>query len=279
MKLNKIIILFLTTLSICTAQFSNVIVDIDYSNISENEMFIFENFDYEIKSYFTNNDFFDDPDELQLTLDIHFIIESINNRGGEKIISAQILFSNQKDQQHYSKSFDFSYNKGEALYKTAMFHPLTSLLNCYAYLQIAYELDTYEYLGGNKYFLKAQNIASDAKNSSFSRNWQARLKKIRKQTEQNIYREIRYNFWVVQDALDVTPIKFEEANNFLDKLYISISDYDEYYGYSKPLTQFLNVYCNAIVKSAKKLNSQQIIDYLSIYDDSNSVIYQKYYQD
>jgi len=279
MKLNKIIILFLTTLSICTAQFSNVIVDIDYSNISENEMFIFENFDYEIKSYFTNNDFFDDPDELELTLDIHFIIESINNRGGEKIISAQILFSNQKDQQHYSKSFDFSYNKGEALYKTAMFHPLTSLLNCYAYLQIAYELDTYEYLGGNKYFLKAQNIASDAKNSSFSRNWQARLKKIRKQTEQNIYREIRYNFWVVQDALDATPVKFEEANNFLDKLYISISDYDEYYGYSKPLTQFLNVYCNAIVKSAKKLNSQQIIDYLSIYDDSNSVIYQKYYQD
>ena len=279
MKLNKIIILFLTTLSICTAQFSNVIVDIDYSNISENEMFIFENFDYEIKSYFTNNDFFDDPDELELTLDIHFIIESINNRGGEKIISAQILFSNQKDQQHYSKSFDFSYNKGEALYKTAMFHSLTSLLDCYAYLQIAYELDTYEYLGGNKYFLKAQNIASDAKNSSFSRNWQARLKKIRKQTEQNIYREIRYNFWVVQDALDATPVKFEEANNFLDKLYISISDYDEYYGYSKPLTQFLNVYCNAIVKSAKKLNSQQIIDYLSIYDDSNSVIYQKYYQD
>ena len=279
MKLNKIIILFLTTLSICTAQFSNVIIDIDYSNISENEMFIFENFDYEIKSYFTNNDFFDDPDELELTLDIHFIIESINNRGGENIISAQILFSNQKDQQHYSKSFDFSYNKGEALYKTAMFHSLTSLLDCYAYLQIAYELDTYEYLGGNKYFLKAQNIASDAKNSSFSRNWQARLKKIRKQTEQNIYREIRYNFWVVQDALDATPVKFEEANNFLDKLYISISDYDEYYGYSKPLTQFLNVYCYAIVKSAKKLNSQQIIDYLSIYDDSNSVIYQKYYQD
>ena len=279
MNLNKIIILFLTILSICTAQFSNVIIDIDYSNISENEMFIFENFDYEIKSYFTNNDFFDDPDELELTLDILFIIESINNRGGEKIISAQILFSNQKDQQHYSKSFDFSYNKGEALYKTAMFHPLTSLLNCYAYLQIAYELDTYEYLGGNKYFLKAQNIASDAKNSSFSRNWQARLKKIRKQTEQHIYREIRYNFWVVQDALDVTPIKFEEANNFLNKLYISISDYDEYYGYSKPLTQFLNAYCYEIVKSAKKLNSQQIIDYLSIYDDSNSVIYQKYYQD
>ena len=52
MKLYKIIILILTTLSIYTAQFSNVIVDIDYSNISENEMFIFENFEDEISSYF-----------------------------------------------------------------------------------------------------------------------------------------------------------------------------------------------------------------------------------
>ena len=42
MKLYKIIISFITTLSVCTSQFSNVLVDIDYSNISENEMFIFE---------------------------------------------------------------------------------------------------------------------------------------------------------------------------------------------------------------------------------------------
>ena len=175
MKLYKIIILLVIIPSIYIAQFSEVLIDIDYSNISEKEMFIFENFESEIQAYFMNNYFFDDPDELEITLDIHIVIENVNNKGGETIISAQILFSNQKDQHHYSKSFDFLYNRGEALYKTEMFHPLTSLLNCYAYLQIAYELDTYEYLGGNKYFLKAQNIASDAKNSMYSRNWQSKF--------------------------------------------------------------------------------------------------------
>ena len=279
MKLYKIIILFITTLSVCTSQFSNVLVDIDYSNISENEMFIFENFHDEIRSYFKNNYFFDDPDQLELTLDIHFVIENIYERGGEKVISAQVLFSNQKDQHHYSKSFDFSHNRGEALYKTEMFHPLTSLLNCFAYLQIAYELDTYEYLGGNKYFLKAQNIASDAKNSLFSRNWQSRLKRIRKQTEQKIYRELRYNFWVSQDALDHSPIKLEEAEKFFNEFYITLIDYDEYYGYSKPLIQFLNAYSYEIMQTAKILTFQKIIDYLSIYDEQNSIIYQKYYQD
>jgi hypothetical protein len=247
MKLYKIIILLFIIPSIYTAQFSEVLIDIDYSNISEKEMFIFENFEDEIKSYFMNNYFFDDPDELAIILDIHMVIENVNNKGGEKIISAQILFSNQKDQHHYSKSFDFLYNKGEALYKTEMFHPLTSLLNCYAYLQIAYELDTYEYFGGNKYFLKAQNIASDGKNSMYSRNWQSRLKKIRKQTEQNIYRELRYNFWVTIDALDVKSPNFDEAMKFYSNFYESIIAYDEYYGYGKPLSQFLNAYNIEIV--------------------------------
>tara|TARA_B000000477_G_scaffold118055_1_gene117238 strand:+ start:1 stop:729 length:729 start_codon:yes stop_codon:yes gene_type:complete len=242
-------------------------------------MFIFENFESEIQAYFMNNYFFDDPDELEITLDIHIVIENVNNKGGETIISAQILFSNQKDQHHYSKSFDFLYNRGEALYKTEMFHPLTSLLNCYAYLQIAYELDTYEYLGGNKYFLKAQNIASDAKNSMYSRNWQSRLKKIRKQTEQNIYRELRYNFWVTIDALDESSPNFKEANKFYTNFYESIIAYDEYYGHGKPLSQFLNAYNMDIMKISKKLEYQQIIDYLSIYDESNRAIYQKYYQD
>ena len=279
MKLYKIIILLVIIPSIYIAQFSEVLIDIDYSNISEKEMFIFENFESEIQAYFMNNYFFDDPDELEIILDAHIVIENVNNKGGETIISAQILFSNQKDQHHYSKSFDFLYNRGEALYKTEMFHPLTSLLNCYAYLQIAYELDTYEYLGGNKYFLKAQNIASDAKNSMYSRNWQSRLKKIRKQTEQNIYRELRYNFWVTIDALDESSPNFKEANKFYTNFYESIIAYDEYYGHGKPLSQFLNAYNMDIMKIAKKLEYQQIIDYLSIYDESNRAIYQKYYQD
>ena len=279
MKLYKIIILLVIIPSIYIAQFSEVLIDIDYSNISEKEMFIFENFESEIQAYFMNNYFFDDPDELEITLDIHIVIENVNNKGGETIISAQILFSNQKDQHHYSKSFDFLYNRGEALYKTEMFHPLTSLLNCYAYLQIAYELDTYEYLGGNKYFLKAQNIASDAKNSMYSRNWQSRLKKIRKQTEQNIYRELRYNFWVTIDALDESSPNFKEANKFYTNFYESIIAYDEYYGHGKPLSQFLNAYNMDIMEISKKLEYQQIIDYLSIYDESNRAIYQKYYQD
>ena len=284
MKFYKIIILIAVLIATSHAQFTDVMINIDYSNINEQEMFVFENFEEELRAYFLNHYFFDEPDELELMLDIHMVIENVNNKGGEKIVSALIVFSNQKDQHHISKSFDFAYNRGEALYKTEIFHSLTSLLNCYAYLQIAYELDTYQYLGGNKYFLKAQNIATDGKNSMYSRNWQSRLKKIRKESENYIYRDVRYNFWSSVDALEIEPPNYELANNAYAKFYESILTYEEYYGYSKPLSHFLNAYNVEIVQLAKKLHEMEwpsapLINYLSRYDESNKHIYQKYYED
>ena len=72
---------------------------------------------------------------------------------------------------------------------------------------------------------------------------------------------------------------YEESNKFYLKFYESIIAYDAYYGYNKPLTQFLNAYSLHIVNIARKLQFNTIIDYLSIYDESNKPIYQKYYQD
>ena len=74
------------------SQFTEVFVNMDYSNINENEMFIFENFDLEIQSFFTNNYFYEEPDELEINLDINFIIENINNVGSEKIINELIKY-------------------------------------------------------------------------------------------------------------------------------------------------------------------------------------------
>ena len=278
MNLYKIIILSIICISISISQFKEVSLNIDYSNINENQMFIFENFEYEIKSYFINNYFFDDPDQLGLYLNIHMIIENILDKGGEKMISAQILFSNGMDQHLFSKSFDFTYNKGEALYKSEIFHPLSSLLTCFAYLHIAYELDTYEYFGGNTYFIKAQDIAANGKNSMYSKNWQTRLKKIRRQTENTAYRTLRYNFFTAYDFLISEEPNLNQATQFYSDFYNSLLEYEKYYGYSKPLTQFLMAYATDIVELAKILKLIEVIDFLLIYDKANETIYQEYYK-
>ena len=278
MKLYKIFILLIVCYCQVYAQFTEVYVNIDYGNISENELFVFENFEQEIKSYFTNNYFFDEPEGLEMLLDLNIIIENINYRGGEKIITAQILFSNKMDQHFFSKSFDFIYHKNQALYKSEIFQPLTSLLTYYAYLHIAHELDTYEYLGGNKYFMKAQNIAAEGKTSLFSKNWQTRLKKLRRDLENHTYRNIKYNFFTTYDILETDREKIEEAYNFYNNFYKLIIEYDEYYGYSKPLSYFLNAYNEEIVYIAQILKFKKIVDFLLIYDESNKSIYQKFYE-
>ena len=277
MNFNKIIIYTIIYFSLITGQFTEISVNVDYNNVNENQIFIFENFKQEIQSYFINNYFFDEPEELDMFLDINIIIENINSKGGEKLITAQILFSNQKDLHLLSKSFDFAYQKNQALYKSEIFHPLTSLLTYYAYLYIAHELDTYEYLGGNKYFMKAQNIASDGKSSLYPKNWQTRLKKLRRNMENYSYRNIKYNFFNAYDILDIDSENIKEAYKFYDTFYEFIIEYDEYYGYSKPLTHFLNAYNKDIVIIAKKLQYGKLIDFLLLYDNSNEHIYQKYY--
>ena len=69
MKFYKLIIFIGMFMSI-NAQFTDVFVNIDYSNINENEMFIFENFDEEITNYFLNHYFFDAKEDLDLVMDI-----------------------------------------------------------------------------------------------------------------------------------------------------------------------------------------------------------------
>ena len=278
MKFNKIIIFTIIWFSLTYSQFTEVLVNVDYTNVNENQVFIFENFEQELQSYFLNNYFFDEPDDLEMLLDVNVVIENINNKGGEKLITAQILFSNKKDQHLFSKSFDFTYHKNQALYKSEIFHPLTSLLTYYAYLHIAHELDTYEYLGGNKYFMKAQNIASDGKSSLYSKNWSKRLKKIRRDMENYTYRNVKYNFFTSYDILNADPSNIKAAYKFYNEFYEFIIEYDEYYGYSKPLTHFLNAYNQDIVYIAKQLEYVKIIDFLLLYDESNEDIYKKYYE-
>ena len=278
MKFNKIIIFTIIWFSLTYSQFTEVLVNVDYTNVNENQVFIFENFEQELQSYFLNNYFFDEPDDLEMLLDVNVVIENINNKGGEKLITAQILFSNKKDQHLFSKSFDFTYHKNQALYKSEIFHPLTSLLTYYAYLHIAHELDTYEYLGGNKYFMKAQNIASDGKSSLYSKNWAKRLKKIRRDIENYTYRNVKYNFFTSYDILNADPSDIKAAYKFYNEFYEFIIEYDEYYGYSKPLTHFLNAYNQDIVYIAKQLEYVKIIDFLLLYDESNEDIYKKYYE-
>ena len=60
MKFYKLIIFSAILISISSAQFDEVYIQMDYVNVDENQMFIFENFEDEIRNYFLINHFLDE---------------------------------------------------------------------------------------------------------------------------------------------------------------------------------------------------------------------------
>ena len=71
------------------------------------------------------------------------------------------------------QKWQFKYEQGQALYfNQTDFDPLTSFLDFYAYVIIAYDMDSFEPLGGTEYFQKAFDISVLGGSSRYSDGWQ-----------------------------------------------------------------------------------------------------------
>ncbi|ALL07937.1 hypothetical protein AQ505_22115 [Pedobacter sp. PACM 27299] len=98
------------------------------------------------------------------------------------------------------KDFDFNYNEGSALdYSDLNFiSNLSSLLGFYAHTIIGLDKDSFSYLGGSPYFIKAQNTLNLAQ-ASGNNGWKASD-------------GLRNRYWLNQNLLDNS---FEELRGFI----------------------------------------------------------------
>ena len=89
---------------------------IDTRQVRENDRFIFESLGDDVSQYLTNNKFIDNGFDLEMFLDIHFIIESYSSSDNKKIVNAQMILTNQADQHFYAKALTFLILKGKHLH-------------------------------------------------------------------------------------------------------------------------------------------------------------------
>ncbi len=158
----------------------NVDVSVNYEqlpNAAKERLVDFENAveNYMNQTRFTDLDWEGDP--IKCSLNIFFI-----NSSGETQYSAQVVVTSQRPiyQSNRStlmvnlmdKEWSFEYEKNQSLrYDLISFDPLTSFLDFYAFLIIAYDLDSYNPLGGADFFAQAYDIALLGANSKFSKGW------------------------------------------------------------------------------------------------------------
>lgn len=64
-------------------------------------------------------------------------------------------------------AWQFSYPEGKSLiHDELQFEPLTGFIDFYSYMMLGYDMDTFSELGGNDYFVKAQNILNLAQTTN-----------------------------------------------------------------------------------------------------------------
>ena len=172
--LHLFLILQIVLWTIGWGQFIEVNVDLDMRRLSEGDRQLFSTITEDIKNYFLNTQFSSDVIDLEMIIDIHFVLESVSQGGSQTTVNAQAIISNRMDQFYYAKGVQFPYSRGRKMYYTTSFDPLASFLDYYALMFIATELDTWDYMGGTSFFNRAVELSDIGKDSDWPQGWEDR---------------------------------------------------------------------------------------------------------
>ena len=267
---------FLLIGSFIWSQFIEVNAELDLRRLSEGDRQLFTTLAEDIENYLLNTQFSADANDLELVIDIRLVLESVSHGGRGTSINAQAIFSNKLDQYFYAKGIQFPYSQGRKMYYTTVFDPLASFLDYYAFMFIATELDTCEYMGGTTFFNRAIELSDLGKDSDWSVGWDDRWKKSRKIKSNQYLRSMRFNYFTALDALGAEEVDITIVKNAMSTFHEDLLTLDKKLGSNKETLHFLKAYHESIAELLSALNLKDALELLLLYDHDNKKVYESY---
>ena len=278
--------IFLLIGSFSWAQFIEVNAELDLRRISEGDRQLFTTLAEDIENYFLNTQFSATTNDLEMIVDIRLVLESVSQGGSQTTINAQAIFVNKQvqpdgnlttlDQYFYAKGIQFPYSQGRKMFYTTAFEPLASFLDYYAFMFIAAEMDTWEYMGGTSFFNRAIEISDLGKDSDWSTGWDDRWKKSRKVKSNQYLRSMRFNYFKALDALGAEDVDITIVNTAMNTFYEEMLILDKKLGSNKETLHFLRAYHESIAELMAMFNLRDALELLLIYDHDNKKVYESY---
>ena len=266
----KIFIPLLTITSYIFSQFTEVKINLNKDRLQKSINNELDNFETTIENYILNSEFAPDAMDIDFYIEFLFVFEGISDKGNQKLFNTQILATNGSDQQFFSKGVEFSYYPGQSLFYNSQFESLRSLIDYYCLMVIAGDLDTYDFLGGEKYYKIAEDIALKGKESSYNRGWDDRKSKSEFIKSNHSLRKAKLSFFIANDLY-----KTEDKNiiKYLIDFHKSIMDVDNEIGSDKDTKIFLKSHSKTIglLLSSESMYSE-ILDLIYYYDDLNETL-------
>ena len=269
-------VIFLLTGSFAWSQFVEVNTELDMRRLSEGDRQLFNTLAEDIENYYINTQFFANVSDLEMVIDIRLVLESVSRGGSQTTINAQAIFSNKLDQYFYAKGIQFPYEKGRQIIYTSIFEPLASLLDYYAFMFIATELDIWEYMGGTSFYTKAIELADLGKDSDWSNGWDDRWKKSRKLKSNQYLRSMRFNYFSALYELSAEEVDMKMVKASMNAFYEDMVTLDKKLGSNKETLHFLKAYHEDIAELMAALQLRDGLELLMFYDHDHKKVYESY---
>lgn len=180
--------------------------------------------------------FEDLPSDFKIQATIY--LDSYTESSTQKIYTGKAFWGNGDDQKYFDKSWQFTFNQGDALNHSSTFQSLTSFLDYWVLTLLGSDLDTWNQFGGSQLYTEARQVARDGNNSSYSLGWKERLEDIEKLSRNQDFRKMKFAYYEAIDLWDTgnKPEARKTIEEFMRSLETSISRQD-----SRIFTQnFLN---------------------------------------
>ena len=267
--------LYFVLVSLSLGQFVDVEVTLGLSHIRENYHDTFRDLRDKIDHYYENTIFSIEKSELDIPLVLHIIGEGVSTKNNKQIITSQIFFSNRRHLKQYSKSCQFPYSKGTDIRFDSHSDLLGSVLDFYAYIFLANESDLYSILGGEFFYNESEKIASQAKESAFTKGWEIRWKKI-KEIQENIYlRTAKYYYLEAvysQETDSTREYRVEQLETFAKNIQLS----NEFFGNDRNTLLYLKTICKELAMILHSHGMYDSLFFFSMYDPDNKDVYNNY---
>ena len=200
--MNKYISMLLLWAVSLSAQGILAEIKLDIKNLDDVPRQAVSQLDTDIAYYIENTQWtFDDlPSDFRIQATIY--LDSYIESGSQKIYTGKAFWGNGDDQKYFDKSWQFTFNQGDALIRSRTFSSLTSFLDYWVLTILGGDLDTWSEFGGSQLYAEARQVARDGSKDSFSLGWKDRLEDIEKLSRSQNFRKMKFAYYESIDLWD-----------------------------------------------------------------------------
>ena len=284
-RFSLMFLIFISLINILGSKELAATVTVNYEQLETSGKERLVDFSRRVEDYLNNTSFTDlvwegEPIKCSFTIFFMGASDDLTYTAQVVVTSQRPIYRSQNSSlmlRIQDQKWQFKYEQGQALYfNQTDFDPLTSFLDFYAYLIIAYDMDSFEPLGGTQYFQKAFEISVLGGSSRFSDGWSLSSESYNKRgfieniTNAN-FQQFRQDFFEYHfNGLDLYSTNKAEAQNKMVQLINNLFEKrDKIERRSVLLKIFFDAKSGEIVDYLKDFPNKEIFDKLKRIDPAH----------